>query len=99
MVFFSPSTGILSYVTVHDNLLKAEGVQVGFKIQFLNILDGTKLVEYAVLEVLAMFIIVVVLGFDTFTKVYIDCTQHTQRVAILKLCNTLQCTATHCVTA
>ena len=98
MVFFSPGTGILSYVKIHGDLLRVEGVRVRFKIDFINILDGARLLEYAVFEVLAVFVIVVVLGFNTFTKVYIDFAQRKQRVDSLKHCNTLQHTATHCNT-
>ena len=98
MVFFSPGAGILSYVKIYGNLLRAEGVRVGYKIDFINILDGARLLEYIVFEVLAVFVIVVVLGFNTLTKVYIECTQRKLRVAILKHYTTLQHTAAHCST-
>jgi len=95
MVFFSPGTGILSYVKIHGDLLRVEGVRVRFEIDFISILDGARLWEYAVFEVLAVFVIVVVLGFNTFTKVYIDFAQRKQRVDSLQHCTTLQHTATH----
>ena len=72
MVLFSPNSGVLSFLTIHNDLLRAEGVAVSFTIQFFNILDGVKLMEYAVLEVLAMFVILVVLSHNTLSKLYKD---------------------------
>jgi len=71
LVFFSPTTGILTYLVMSVDLSRPEGVKTAYNMFAFNILDGSSLVSYTIFEVVVTVALIFVLGPITARKFYL----------------------------
>jgi len=71
LVFFSPTTGILTYLVMSVDLSRPEGVKTVYNMFTFNILDGTSLVSYTLFESVVTVVLIFVLGPMTARKIYL----------------------------